>query len=143
MDIQARSEMCCDIIGATKDGDLLSPFELKLVEDGINGFLNVQGYKALEDLHKSILIDKTFIPYNERSFRGIKHLTADSKGAGGGLWINWKGKNIEHYNTPFAYSDEGLEELKELERRCLSLEGRNIDVDISTVIWNWEEEIPI
>ena len=142
METHERCELCCAIIEATDDGDLLSPFELKLVENGVNGFLNDNGYKALKDLHQSI-IDKTFIPFKDRSFRGIEHITADSKGAGGGLWIFWKDKQIEHYDTPFAYGDDALEELKELERRCLSLESRNIAVDSNTVIWGWKEETPV
>ncbi len=143
METQERSETCCNIIEATKDGDELSPHELKLIEDGVNGFLNDEGYKALKDLHNSVIVEKTFIPFNKRSFRGFEHITTDSKGAGGGLWIYWKGIYIEHYNTPYAYSDEGLEELKELERRCLSLEGRNIEVNSNTVIWGWKEETPV
>ncbi len=134
-----RCKKALEIISLTKDGSLLSPKELFLTQEYINDNLNEKGVAELEELYKTVT-DGTFIPFNQRWFRDIENITADSKGAGGGLYIYWKGNNIEHYDTPWAYSDKALENLKELERRCKILESEGKEISVGSVIWNWEDE---
>jgi len=115
-------EKACTILKETEDGNLLSPDELYLVESAVNGYLTEKGETAFDTLYKSV-IDKNFIPFNKRYFRGVENITADTRGAGGGLWILWKGNRVEHYSLPWAYSEEALKELHELKRECELLES--------------------
>jgi len=139
MDAKLRSETACEILGSTNDGDDLSPNEMSLVQDAVNGFLNDYGYKTFEALHR-LIMGGSFVPFQERFFRGVENITADGKGAGGGLWIYYKGNHIEHYDSRYAQTDEGLKELKELQRRCMILEGAGKEVNSGTVLWGWNDE---
>lgn len=138
MDVHERCEIAIEIIQATEDGSLLSPQELYLTQEAVNDNLNEKGYELFNALHASIK-DGSFIPFNKRWFHGIEHLTADTKGAGGGLWINWKGQNVEHYDQPWAWSKEGKQEALLIAERCKHLESIGVPVNNSTVIWNWEK----
>ena len=138
MDLHKRCEMAIEIIKATEDGDLLSPQELFLTQEALNNNLNDLGMQEFRELHKAIK-DDTFIPFNKRWFHGIEHMTADTAEAGGGLWINWKGHNVEHYDQPWAWSKEGKEEALEVAERCKHLESIGIPTNTTTVIWDWEK----
>lgn len=139
MDIHERCEKSCTILKETEDGNLLSPDELSLVEGAVNGWLTDEGYDIFETLHKSI-VEGSFVPFNKRWFRGVEHITADTKGAGGGLWIYYKGINIEHYDLPWAYSEPALKALQELKHRCEFLESQNKEINAGTVIWSWKDD---
>lgn len=139
MKLTDRCEKVIKIIEKTQDGSLLSPHELFYTQEYLNLNLNEKGEQEVEKLYQSIM-DGTFIPFPERWFRNIENMTVDTKDAGGGLWILWKGHCIEHYDITYAYSDKALEALKELQRRCEKLESKNIKPTTTTVIWNWREK---
>lgn len=124
------------ILEKTNDGNLLSPDELFLVETAVNGYLTEKGENVFNTLYKCV-IEETFIPFNKRWFRGVENITADTKNAGGGLWILWKGNKIEHYDSHYAYSEEALKELYELKRRCEILESQRKEISVNTIIWSW------
>jgi hypothetical protein len=134
-----KCEKACEILQATQDGNLLSPQELSLTEGAVNDWLTEEGEKMFTALYQTVVIDKTLVPFTQRSFRGLENITADSFSAGGGLWILWKGICIEHYDMPWAYSDRALEDLKDLKHRCEILESQGKPISTATVIWNWEE----
>lgn len=127
-------ENTCDkaiaILQATSDGDKLSPLDLALVESAVNGFLTEEGTKVFDKLHGTVLAGK----YRQPWFHDIENLTIDHVG-----YIYWKGIVVEHYECPWAYSEEAKESAKELERRCKTLESKGITPSNHTAIWVWEE----
>lgn len=127
------SEICnkaIEIIQRTNDGDDLAPTDLKLVEMAVNGFLNEEGVKAFDELHKKVM-DGT---YKWPWFHGIEHMTQDHQG-----YILYKGKIVEHYDRPWAYSEEAKKEALELERRCKILESKGLELNNHNTIWVWEK----
>jgi len=127
-------ENTCDkaiaILQATSDGDNLAPLDLKLVESAVNGFLTEEGIKAFNRLHETVIAGK----YKQPWFHGIENMTIDQVG-----YIYWKGIVVEHYERPWAYSEEAKESAKELERRCKILESKDIPLSVTTAIWRWEK----
>ena len=127
-------ENTCDkaiaILQATSDGDNLAPLDLKLVESAVNGFLTEEGIKAFNRLHETVIAGK----YKQPWFHGIENMTIDHVG-----YIYWKGIVVEHYERPWAYSEEAKESAKELERRCKILESKDIPLSVTTAIWRWEK----
>jgi len=51
METHYRSQLCIEILHNTNDGDDLENWELKLVENAVNGFLNGRGEVALYHLY--------------------------------------------------------------------------------------------
>ncbi len=64
----------------------------------------------------------------------IENMTRDQEG-----YILWKGQQVEHYDGPWAYSDEAKADAQETARRCAILEERGEAVSTTTVIWNWPQ----
>jgi len=122
-------EMGIEILQKTKDGNDLDPIHLKLVEMAVNGFLNENGMDAFRCLHEEVMKG-----YRKPWFHGIEHLSLDHDG-----YVYWKGRKVEHYDFPFAYSGEGKESASELAERCKRLEGLGVEVNVTNVIWKWEE----
>jgi hypothetical protein len=118
------------ILQATSDGDRLSPLDLKLVESAVNGFLTEEGIKAFNQLHETVKAGK----YKQLWLHGIENMTIDHVG-----YIYWKSIVVEHYEMPWAYSEEAKESAKELERRCKILESNGIPLSVTTAIWRWEK----
>ncbi len=118
------------ILQATSDGDKLSPLDLALVESAVNGFLTEEGIKAFNRLHETVAAGE----YRQPWFHDIENMTIDHVG-----YIYWKGIVVEHYERPWAYSEEAKESAKELEGRCKTLESRGITPSNHTAIWAWEE----
>jgi hypothetical protein len=54
-------------------------------------------------------------------------------------YILWKGKQVEHYNSAWAYTPDGKKRAEELAARCPHLECIGVEVNTSTTIWNWEK----
>ena len=127
-------ENTCDkaiaILQATSDGDNLAPLDLKLVESAVNGFLTEEGIKAFNRLHETVIAGK----YKQPWFHSIENMTIDHVG-----YIYWKGIVVEHYERPWAYSEQAKESAKELERRCKILESKDIPLSVTTAIWRWEK----
>jgi len=129
MEIHERCEMACDILHKTNDGDDLDPQHLKLVEMAVNGFLNDKGWEAFKELYESV--KKGYIaPW----FHGIENMRRTEVG-----YVYWKGKQVEHYDSPWAYSADGKKSAEELAARCRHLESIGVEVSTSTTIWNWEK----
>ena len=105
-----------EIIRATHDGDDLSPSHLKLVELAVNGLLNEAGTLAFEELYQNATKPTG---YTVPGFHGIEHLTRDHQG-----YVRWKGLHVEHYDSPWCYTDQAGVAAQEIARRCRLLESR-------------------
>lgn len=121
--------MAIYILHSTDDGDDLDLLDLKLIENGINGFLNDAGIDALRQLH-----DKVKKGYARPFLHGIEHLTIRQDG-----YVYWRGEIVEHYDFPFAYSEDGKKAALDLADRCRKLEALGIVPTTTTAIWNWEK----
>ena len=137
--MDTRCEEACQILERTDDGNTLAPEELSLLQGAVNDVLNEYGEKIWKELHTAVM-KETFIPFKDRWFRGIVDITADLAGAGGGLWILYKGKQIEHYDMPWAYTEEALTSLIELKKRCVTVEESGQEINTTNVIWKWDNE---
>jgi len=120
-------EKACAILQKTNDGDDLDPRHLKLLEMAVNGFLNEEGVKAFEELYTNVQAG-----YKKPWFHGIEHLTRDHVG-----YVLWKGKRVEHYDSPWAYSAKAKKSAEEVARRCRILEARGEIPTTHNVIWTW------
>ena len=129
MEIDARCKMAEDILQKTNDGDDLDPLHLKLVELAVNGFLNDKGWDEFKKLYESV--KKGYVaPW----FHGIENMRRTHGG-----YILWKGKRVENYDSPVAYTADGKKNAEELAARCRHLESIGVEVNTSTTIWNWEK----
>ncbi len=54
-------------------------------------------------------------------------------------YIYWKGHQVEHYEIPWAYTEEAHKSAIELARRCQILESKGIEPTVNSAIWRWEE----
>ena len=132
MDVHKRCKMACEILSKTNDGDDLDPLDLKLVEMSVNGFLNEKGWSAFQELHEKV--EKGYVaPW----FHGIENMWRTEHG-----YILWKGKQVEHYDSPWAYTADGKKSAEELSRRCRHLESIGVEVNSSNAIWHWEKYQP-
>jgi len=132
MDVHERCEMAEKILHDTNDGDDLDPLHLKLVELAINGFLNDEGWVAFKALYESI--KKGYVaPW----FHGIENMRRTEQG-----YILWKGKRVEHYDSPWAYTTKGKKSAEELAARCRHLESIGVEVNTRNAIWQWEKHAP-
>ena len=123
-------ELSCDILRATKDGEDLSPPDLKLVELAVNGLLNTAGEAAFMELHQNATKPAGYtVPW----FLGIQHMTRDHQ-----RYVYWKGVRIEHYDHDFWRQDGWRERMKAdaetLAAHCLALEGQGITPTWQNVI---------
>lgn len=64
------------ILQKTHDGDDFSPQHLKLVELGINGYLNEAGLAVLDELYETVAAGTYQKPYH----LGVEHMTLDHEG---------------------------------------------------------------
>jgi hypothetical protein len=122
-------DMAITILQMTDDGDDLAPEHLYLVQEAVNDHLSEQGEVAFYQLHQSVLKG-----YKKPWLHGIEHLTIDHEG-----YVYWKGKQVEHYDFPWAYSEDARSQALEIARRCSTLEGRGIEPSCTTVVWKWED----
>jgi ABC-type glycerol-3-phosphate transport system substrate-binding protein len=90
-------EKAITILQKTNDGDDLDPLDLKLVELAVNDFLNDEGKQAFQKLFDDV--NKGYVaPW----FHGIENMLRTQQG-----YILWKGKQVEHYDSPWAYTPVG------------------------------------
>ena len=125
--LQSTCDKACEILQKTNDGDDLDPQHLKLLEMAVNGFLNDEGKAAFEELYTKVQAG-----YQKPWFLGIEHLTRDHVG-----YVLWKGKRVEHYDSPWAYSAKAKKSAEEVARRCRILESRGEIPTTHNVIWTW------
>ena len=127
--LQSTTDKACEILQKTRDGDDLSPGHLYLLQEMVNGHLNERGESAFEELYQSVLQG-----YKPPWFHGIEHLTRNHEG-----YVLWKGKHVEHYDSPWAYSADGKKQAEELARRCRILESRGVIPTTKSTVWLWNE----
>lgn len=123
-------ELACDILRATKDGEDLSPPDLKLVELAVNGLLNTAGEAAFMELHQNATKPAG---YTAPWFLGIQHMTRDHQ-----RYVYWKGVRIEHYDHDHWRQDGWRERMNSdaeaLAAHCLALEAQDITPTWQNVI---------
>lgn len=121
-------EKAIEILGATEDGDELHPSHLGLVQAACNRNLNEEGREAFHELYENVRDG-----YEKPWFHGIEHLTIDLEG-----FVKWKGTSVEHFDFPYAWSDEAGEYAEEVARRCRILEEKGEELNTVSVAWKWE-----
>jgi hypothetical protein len=124
------SELACDILRATQDGEELAPPDLKLVELAVNGFLSQAGEAAFLELHRNATKPEGYtVPW----FLGIEHMTRDHQ-----RYIYWKGVLIEHFDHDHWQQDGWRQRMKDsaeaLAARCRALEAQGITPTSHNVI---------
>lgn len=125
------SERALAIIRATNDGDALAPRDLKLVELAVNGFLNPQGEKLFHKLYGEVMAGTYRWPW----YKDIEHLTLDHVG-----YVRWKGQVVEHFELPYAYTEEPTKYAREIARRCAFLEAYGIQPTTHRIVW-WKKTL--
>jgi len=129
---QSVCDKACFILQKTNDGDDLSPEHLYLLQEMVNGHLNELGEQEFEKLYLSAQAG-----YVKPLFHGIEHMTVDHEG-----YVLWKGKAVEHYDSPWRWSQEAKTQAEEIAVRCRYLESISVVPSISNVIWTWEKYKP-
>jgi len=125
---QTKFDKACFILQKTNDGDALSPEHLFLLQEMVNGNLNELGEQEFEKLYLSAVAG-----YVKPWFHGIEHLTVDHEG-----YVLWKGKAVEHYDSPWCWTQEAKVQAEEVVRRCRHLETIGVVPSMGNVIWTWE-----
>lgn len=123
-----------EILRGTRDGGELSPPHLKLVELAVNGLLNQHGEQVFADLYEQVSEGRYHAPW----FHGIEHLTRNHQG-----YVLWRGIEVEHYSSPWCYSDEAKAQAEEIARRCRILEAKGETPGTGNVVWAWEDEAAV
>ena len=123
-------EAALEILRATKDGDELSPKDLKLVELTVNGMVNAAGRAEF-----FLLLDRIRAGYTPEPFHGIAHMTYDQQG-----YVRWKGYIVEHFSSFYAYTDEAAAYAQRVAKRCQYLEAAGKELSMRTVVWDWCDE---
>lgn len=106
-------DKACFIIEKTRDGNDLTPQDLKLTENAVNGFLNEKGLEAFEELYKTVEAGE----YKRPAYLGVEFMDRDQEG-----YVYFKGIDVEHYSSFYAYSRSAQADLKVLQKQCLYLE---------------------
>lgn len=125
-------EKAITILQKTNDGDDLDPMDLKLVELAVNDFLNDEGKQAFQKL-----FDDVNRGYKPPWFHGIENMLRTQQG-----YILWKGKEVDHYDSPWAYTLKGKKSAEDLAVRCRHLESIGVEVSVTSAIWRWEQYQP-
>lgn len=112
-------DKCLKIIELTNDGDKLSPNQLGLTELAVNGRLNELGLKKLDELYNKVINNEDYTEW----LNNITFMTIDHEG-----YVYFKRKDLEHYNTPWAYSEEGIMETLRLQKICILMENNNEEI---------------
>jgi hypothetical protein len=116
------SELSCEILRATKDGEELAPPDLKIVELAVNGLLNKAGEAIFMELHRNATKPEG---YSAPWFLGIEHMTRDHQ-----RYVYWKGVRIEHFDHDHWQQEGWRGRMKaaaeSLAARCRALESEGI-----------------
>ena len=127
--LKETCDKACAILQKTNDGDELDPRHLKLLEMAVNGFLNDKGEVAFEELYTNVQAG-----YKKPWFHDIEHLIRNHAG-----YVLWKGKVVEHYDSPWAYTNEAKKQAEEVASRCRILESRGETPTTHNVISAWPD----
>ena len=126
---QSVCDKACEILRRTNDGDDLSPEHLWLLQEMVNGHLNELGEQEFEKLYQSALAG-----YQKPWFHGIENMTVDHEG-----YVRWKGKEVEHYDSPWRWTEEARVQAEELARRCRHLESIGVETTMGNTVWLWDK----
>lgn len=107
------------ILEKTNDGNDLAPQHLKLIENGVNGFLNDKGVAAVDELYELVEAGQ----YKRPAYLGVEFMDRDLEG-----YVYFKGTQVEHYSSFYAYSEMAKMDLTVLQSQCLFLEENNIPI---------------
>lgn len=118
-----------DILKATRDGEDLDPQHLKLVELAVNGMLSAAGLLLFDELLQQVRKG-----YVKPWFHGVEHMTRNHDG-----YVLWKGVAIEHMSSAYAASEQAADDVRDLARRCLLLEGKGVTPTTRAVVWQWPD----
>ncbi len=108
------------ILEKTNDGNDLTPQHLKLIENGVNGFLNDKGVELLDELYKAVEAGQ----YKPPAYLNVDFMVRDLDG-----FVFFKGQQVEHYSSFYANTELARQDLKVLQSKCLFLESRNIPIN--------------
>ena len=122
-------EQAIEVLERTNDGEDLAPCHLYLVQLAANDQLSDKGREAWAEL-----VQQVAEGYRAPWFHGIEHLTIDHRG-----FVRWRGRQVEHYSSPWAYSEAGKASAIELAERCRILEARGEVPTTLTAVWRWDE----
>lgn len=115
------------VLSGTEDGEGLSPRDLWIVQEAVNGHLNAAGLVELARIRDAVVAGT----YRPGWLHGIEHLTKDHDG-----YVLWKGEPVEHYS--FAGDAEAEKRAAErLAERCRFLEEAGSVVTMRTVHTGW------
>lgn len=131
MSSKKPTDMAIEILQKTDDGDDLAPEHLSLLQSAVNGWLTPEGELAFVQLYRSVQQG-----YVKPWFHGIENLTNDNVG-----YLYWKGQRVEHYDLPWACSEEAKKSAGDLADRCRQLEAKGKPVNVNTAIWRWPESL--
>ncbi|KKL20041.1 hypothetical protein LCGC14_2459430 [marine sediment metagenome] len=126
---QSVCEKACFILTKTNDGDDLSPQHLYLLQEMVNGHLTKWGEQEFEKLYLSAQAG-----YVKPWFHGIEHMTVDHIG-----YVLWKGRVVEHYDSPWRWTQEAKAQAEEVARRCRHLESIEVVPSTKNIIWTWPD----
>jgi hypothetical protein len=108
------------ILQKTNDGDDLTPTHLKLLELAVNGQLNDRGLAEFDKLYQSVAAGE----YVRPAYLGVEFMDRDQEG-----YVYFKGQQVEHYSSFWAYSLDAKASLKRLQQECLFLESKGLPVN--------------
>ncbi len=116
------TDMAIAILRATKDGDMLAPHHLKLVELAVNNMLNEDGLVLFQGLHSNATKAGG---YTTPFLFGIEHLTIDQHGV-----VRWRDIAVEQFDHAVwrqpGWRERMLADAQEVAARCRSLEAKGI-----------------
>jgi hypothetical protein len=124
----SSADLAAEVLSLTEDGNILSSFDLRLVELAANGNLNENGIARLEAIALEI---STTGSYTAPAFCGVPNLTRDGEG-----YVYWKGTHVEH----FSHSDQEamVAAAIALGERCQHLESLGVAPSSRTAAWTFE-----
>ena len=131
--MESVSDKAIFILQKTNDGDDLSPEHLYLLQEAVNGRLNEYGRQEFEKLFISAQAG-----YVKPWFHDIEHMTIDHTG-----YVLWKGKIVEHYDSPWRWTAEGKKAAEKLAKRCQHLESIGVELSTANTAWEWEKYAPV
>jgi hypothetical protein len=123
-------EMALAILRATKDGDMLAPHHLKLVELAVNNMLNQEGLAAFHALYGNATKAGG---YTTPFLFGIENLTIDHHGV-----VRWRGTAVEQFDHAVwkqpGWRERMLRDAQEVAARCQSLEAKGIQPTVPLLL---------
>jgi len=86
----------------------------------VNGQFNERGLAEFDKLYQSVEAGKYVWP----AYLGVEFMDRDHEG-----YVYFKGQQVEHYSSFWAYSLDAKASLKRLQQECLFLESKGLSVN--------------